>query len=44
MLFLSPRCISTDLCKHRILVNGSVLNSATTLPDDLLVLLEPSVQ
>ena len=32
------------LCKHRILVDGPVLHSSTSLPDDLLVLLEPPVE
>ena len=32
------------LGKHGVLVDGPVLNSSPALPDDLLVLLEPSVQ
>ena len=32
------------LCKHRVLVNRSVLYSSVTLPDDLLVLLEPPIE
>ena len=36
--------IYSHLCKHRIFVNRPVLHSTTTLPDDLLVLLEPPVE